>query len=364
MRKYLIDNPDKEGKGVFAISLVEQPAMESEWVALKENTIELKAINDKEQILLGVALIPDKPVYRNDNENGEYLIEFSSDAIKETAHKFLKTGMQNNATVNHDVKLGKEVVSVVESWIIEDDAKDKTRLHNITEPVGSWAVKLKVNDPDLYNQAANGNLKGISIEGLFDKTLVNLKEDDMSKQSIADAVKEGFAEAMKLFKEEPKQSDKSTQVKLGEVTLVDGQTVVSFEGEQPEAGKEATVNGDPVPVGEHKTESGQVIVVEEAGTIADVRQSETNDDETEAEREQIKKAIQEAVSNLSAQQKTELEKVKGDNKKIADVLEELSKKVDKLSETPNKSVKDKPQSVKTEDVELTRKGRILQELRN
>ena len=362
MRKYKIDNPDKAGKGVFAISLVEQPAMESEWVALKENTIELKAINDKEQILLGVALIPDKPVYRNDKENGEYLIEFSNEAIKETAHKFLKTGMQNNATVNHEVKLGKEVVSVVESWIIEDDEKDKTRLHGIREPVGSWAVKLKVNDPELYNKASTGKLKGISIEGLFDKTLVNLNNQNMDNKGIAEAVKEGFAEAMKFFKDD--QNGKKPNVQLGEVTLADGETVVSFEGETLEAGIEATVNGDPIPTGEHELESGQVIVVEEAGTIAEVREASGGDGEdVDAEKEQIKKAITEAVMNLSKEQKTELQKVKDDNKKVTEVLEELNKKVEKLSDTPNESVKNQPQKV-DENIELNRKGRLLQELRN
>lgn len=352
----------KGNKGVFAISLVEKPAMESEWVALKDEPIKLKAINDKEQMLLGVALIPNKPIYRND-ENGEYLIEFSQDAIKETAHKFITSGNQNNATVNHDIKLGKEVVNVVESWVIEDNEKDKTRLHGIKEPVGSWAVKMKVNDPNLYKMASEGKLKGISIEGLFDKQLVNLNSTNMNK-SIAEEIKNGFSEALKMFKNDtPKDDEKSEEVKLGEVTLEDGETVVTYEGEELVAGITATVNGEPIPTGKHTTSDGKVIVVEEAGTIASVSDAESDGDDAdadvEAEKDQVKKAIAEAVMNLSKEFKSEISEVK---KGYETKITELENQVEKLSNQENQSVKKEINN--QPKVELDAQGRLLQTFRN
>ena len=364
MRKYLMSKPtDKDNKGVFAISLVEAPAMESEWVALKENPIQLKAIDKKEQMLLGVALIPNKPIYRND-DNGEYLIEFTEDAVRETAYKFIRQGNQNNATVNHEIKLGKDVVNVVESWMIDDEVHDKTRIHGITEPVGSWAVKMKVNDPDLYAKAENGELKGISIEGLFDKQLVNLKTENMSKQSIAEAVKDGFAEAFKLFKNDKPETD---EVKLGSAMLKDGEKEIQYEGEELVAGVSATLDGEPVPVGEHELDNGQVIVVEEAGTIAEIKAVEENDEAEDMEKEEVKKAIAEAVMNLGKQVKEDLQKEF--DTKLSEVkqgyetkITELNSQITKLSETPNPSVQTKPQIDNT--IELTKKGRLLQSLRN
>lgn len=355
MRKYRMSKP-KGNKGVFAISLVENPAMESEWVALKEQPIKLKVVNEKEQMLLGVALIPDKPIYRND-ENGEYLIEFSSDVIKETAHKFLATGQQNNATIEHEIKLGKEVVNVVESWIIEDDVKDKTRLYGINEPVGSWVVKMKVNDPDIYKLASEGILKGISIEGLFDKELVNLKTANMSK-SIAEEIKEGFSEVLKMFK-----TEKPVEVKLGSVTLVDGETVVEYEGEELVAGINATVNGNPAPVGSHVTEGGMVIVIEEAGVIARVEEAEA-EGEVEAEKDQVKKAIVEAVMNLGKQLKKDFDLKLSEQKKVYETkITELQSKVTKLSQVENKSVKVQTQQPAS-NVPLDSTGRLLQTLRS
>lgn len=356
MRKYLIKKPtDKDNKGVFAISLVENPAMESNWVALAKSEIKLKAINESEQMLLGVALIPDKPIYRNDEQNGEYFIEFSADAIKEIAHKFIKTEKQNNITLEHAVPLPKNVVNVVESWMIEDDVHDKTRKYGINEPVGSWAIKMKVNDPEIYELAKEGELKGISIEGLFDKELINLKTENMSK-TIAEEIREGFSQALKLFKSEPKE----TVVKLGSVTLKDGEKVVEYEGEELASGVSATLDGSPVPVGEHETADGQILVVEEAGVIAEIKaMDDKEEDQVDAEKDEIKKAIAEAVMNLSKEFKTELSEVK---KGYENKITELNKKITELEEKPNPSVQTKPTF--NPEVKLNKQGRLLQSLRN
>lgn len=346
-----------EDKGVFAMSLVSNPAMESEWVALKNEPLKLKGINKKEGILLGVAMIPNKPIYRND-ENGEYLIEFSNDSIKNIAYQFVKRGNVNNSTVEHELQLGQEVVNVVESWLIEDDVHDKTRLYGINEPVGSWAVKMKVNDPDLYERASNGELKGISIEGFFDKKLVNLKEDDHMSKSIAEAIKDGFNALLNEQKE----------VKLGSATLQDGETVVEYEGETLQDGIAATVGGEPIPEGRHVTEGGMVIVVEEAGTIASVTEGEEEpEEEVDAEKEQIKSAIIEAVTSLKKEFETKLSEsiseTKAELKKEYEAqLSEQKAKIEKLSQTEQPTIK-KSINLNQSSTKLDKRGRLLQKLR-
>ena len=347
-------------KGVHTLSLVSEPAMDSQWVALKkQQPMQLKAIDKKQNILLGIAMIPDKPIYRNDEKNGEYLIEFSKDSIKKIAHEFVKRGNVNSASVEHQIKLNEQDVNVVESWLIEDDVHDKTRKFGINEPVGSWAVKMKVNDPELYKLAEQGELKGISIEGFFDKELINLnKDENMSKQTIVEAIKEGFQTLLNSEETEKKEPE----TKLGSVTLVDGETVVQFEGDEPMAGATATVNGEPVPVGRHETED-MVIVVEEAGVIASVETKEEEDeDEVDAEKEQIKSAIIEAVTSLSKQFDERFKTLEAKLSEQSKTIESQKETITKLSKTENPSAKERVNF--DTNIELNKKGRLLQSLRN
>jgi len=360
MRKYLMEfNPEDADKGVFALSLVSEPAMESEWVALKkQDYIQLKAIDEKEGVLLGVAMIPNKPIYRND-ENGEYLIEFSKDSVKNIAYEFLRRGNQNQTSLEHMVKLNEQTVNVVESWIIEDDTHDKTRLHGIKEPVGSWVVKMKVNDPELYKLASQGELTGISIEGFFDKKLINLNTD-MDKKSIVDAIKEGFQTLLSSQETEKK----AEEVKLGSVTLTDGETVVEYEGEELVAGISATVNGEPIPVGRHETENA-VIVVEEAGVIASIEEvsaEEENAEEVDAEEEQIKQAIVDALMGLSKDFDAKLERFETKLSEQSKVIESQKETITKLSNQEQPSAKEKLNF--DSNIKLNKQGRFLNSIRN
>lgn len=345
---------DDPQKGVFALSLVSEPATESHWVSLKKDSeIKLKAIDKKEQCLLGVALIPNKPIYRND-ENGEYLIEFSSDSVKNIAYEFLRRGKQNQTSLEHQVKLNEQTVNVVESWIIEDDVHDKTRKYGIKEPVGSWAVKMKVNDPKLYELAEQGELKGISIEGFFDKKLINLNTD-MSKQSIVEAIKEGFATLLN-------SQETKTEVKLGSVTLKDGETVVQFEGEELTSGISATVNGEPIPVGRHETDS-VVIVVEEAGVIASVEEMEAEaTEEVDAEKEQIKSAIIEAITQLSKDFERKFNVLETKLSEATKTIEAQKEQITKLSNVEQPSAKERVNF--DTNIKLNKQGRLLQSIRN
>jgi len=201
MKRYQILFDEQKNEGVYAISLVESPAMESTWVALKEQTVKFAEVDAERKLLLGIALIPDKPIYRND-DNGEYELMFDSQTIERVAHNFVKAGKVGNATEEHEVKLSGEQVAVVQSWIIEDDVHDKTRKFGFSKdnaPVGSWAVMMRVDDPIIYDKAKNGELKGFSIEGLFDTKLINFKTDKMNVESITKAITDGFENLVSKF---------------------------------------------------------------------------------------------------------------------------------------------------------------------
>ncbi len=188
----ILDEEDIDA-GVEAISIVESPAIESDFVALKNQEIKLAEVDKEKKILMGALLIPDKPIYRNGSE-GEYYIFFSKDTIVKASQMFLQNGNQSRSTLEHAQALNG--LTLVESWIVEDKAKDKTALYGLDVPVGTWMGSVKVNNEDVWNEYVKTNkVKGFSIEGYFADKMEAPKEaieEQMAEQllnQIKDIVK-------------------------------------------------------------------------------------------------------------------------------------------------------------------------------
>ena len=159
-----IDESD-EFSGIQAISVVENPAIEEDFIALKNQELKLAEVDKEKRILMGAALIPNKPIYRK-NEDKEYYIYFSRKTVKKASELFLMRGNQNKSTLEHQLPL--QGLSVVESWIVEDDKFDKTRKYDLNAPIGTWMVSVKVNNDEVWNDfVKTGKVKGFSIEGYF-----------------------------------------------------------------------------------------------------------------------------------------------------------------------------------------------------
>lgn len=169
----LILNEEDILAGVEAISIVESPAIEEDFIALSKEPIELAEVDKEQQILMGAALVPNKMIYRRNNDK-EYHVFFSKETIRKVAELFLTKGNQNKATLEHQIQLSG--LSVVESWIVEDEVHDKSRKYGMSVPKGTWMVSMKVYNKDVWNEyVKTGKVKGFSIEGYFaDK--VNMSE--------------------------------------------------------------------------------------------------------------------------------------------------------------------------------------------
>jgi len=174
---------ENEAIGIEAISVVEYPAIEEDFVALKREDIKLAEVDKEKRILMGAALIPNKPIYRRSDDH-EYYIYFSRDTVRKASELFFINGNQNKSTLEHQMPL--TGLSVVESWIVEDKEKDKSRMYDMDMPIGTWMVSMKVlNDDIWHNYVKTGKVKGFSIEGYFadkaerpkDKTI----KDDLAR---------------------------------------------------------------------------------------------------------------------------------------------------------------------------------------
>jgi hypothetical protein len=181
----VIDDKDKLS-GIDAVSVVQSPAIEENFIYLSKHEIELKEVDAEKRILMGAALIPDKQIFRR-NEKEEYYIFFSKDTVRQASELFLMNSNQNNATYEHEQKL--KGLSVVESWIIEDSKTDKSRLYNFDLPVGTWMISMKVNNDDVWKDVKDGKVKGFSIEGYFaDKLEMSLQ--DAEEQELINKIVE------------------------------------------------------------------------------------------------------------------------------------------------------------------------------
>jgi len=151
--------------GVEAISVVENPAIEEDFIALNSDIIELQKVDDEKKLLLGALLIPNKPIYRRNGED-EYYIYFSKDTVLKASQMYLMNGNQNKATMEHQYEING--LSLVESWIVEDEVHDKSRKYGMNVPVGTWMGAIKVNNTEVWEQfVKTGKVKGFSIEGYF-----------------------------------------------------------------------------------------------------------------------------------------------------------------------------------------------------
>ena len=175
---------DEEAIGVEAISVVENPAIESDFIALNNQEIKLAEINKEKRLLMGALLIPKKPIYRKSGED-EYYIFFSEKTIAKASQLYLQNGNQSEATLEHKDQL--KDLTLVESWIVEDKQKDKTALYGLDVPVGTWMGSVKVENDEIWNNyVKTGKVKGFSIEGYFadkmERPNEKLKEDLEEKQ--------------------------------------------------------------------------------------------------------------------------------------------------------------------------------------
>ena len=197
--------------GIQAISVVESPAIEEDFVALKEEArVELKTIDKEKRILMGAALIPNKPIYRRNGED-EYYIYFSQDTVRKASELFFINGNQNKATLEHQMDV--QGTSVVESWIIEGE-QDKSRMYGMNLPVGTWMVSMKILNDELWEgYVKSGKVKGFSIEGYFvDK--VEASKHTISEEELQEAEAEEQLNAIKAIIKNDLRTKKGKRTEL------------------------------------------------------------------------------------------------------------------------------------------------------
>ena len=152
--------------GVEALSWVESTIKKYEEMNV-ETELSFSVFNNEQRLLLGPAMIPDKMIIRRNEITGEiYYVYFTAETIKKLQQKFMQEKLLDKTNIEHGRKF-LNGVDVVESWIVEDQTKDKQQVFGMNYPKGTWMVSVKVNDDATWGKVKDGKLKGFSVQGYF-----------------------------------------------------------------------------------------------------------------------------------------------------------------------------------------------------
>jgi len=176
MKLYELTVEDENVDEVFAISLVENPAIESNFVYFDKEEIRFASISDEKRIVIGPILIPDKKILRVDAAGEPYEVYFTKDTVAKLAQNYLMKKYQNQSTLEHEGKI--KDVTLVESWVKESKLNDKSNIYGLSLPVGSWVGMFKINNDKIWNDyVKTGKVKGFSIEGAFEHQLIKASQE-------------------------------------------------------------------------------------------------------------------------------------------------------------------------------------------
>ena len=344
----VIDIDDESG--VTAIALVDQPAIESNWMAFSKQSEYKFAVKDEDKrIIEGYFMVADLLIPRIGEHGEKFFVKFSAKTIEAIREKQSRLGMTNNFNLMHDPKQIADGVFMLDNLIIDNERGKVAPKEFEKVPNGSLWGSAKVDNDEIWEQIKAGEFRGFSVEGMFkqlepvsmDEDLINKLretiqdfeksiEDNVqlsNKQTIDNMSKETLDKVKKLiFGEEIVVTPTEViEIKLMSMELADG-TMINIEPAL-EVGAMVTVEVEgvvaPIPNGEYPLADGTIITISE-GAISDIKEVEAEEEEameTEATtpvetvtEAKIRKIIEstETVFAKVATLETELENVKAE----------------------------------------------------
>lgn len=260
----------------YAISMVESPAIESDFVALaeqKEEKVQAFLESEERHMVYGAALIPEKEIYRNNGEQ-EFYVSFTKESIEKMSQDFMKNYRQNEVTLDHEEMASD--ITITESWLVEDPYKDKANALGINVPQGTWMVGMKVNQIDVWERVKSGELKGFSVESMISLEEFNkindknniMEIDEMSFwNKMKDTLSEVFTSLSMSKKDEAQTEENEVEaikaeleenaqptVEPSEPTKVDEPTVTEPTVETPKVDEPSEPTVDEPNVDEPKAD--------------------------------------------------------------------------------------------------------------
>ena len=338
-----IDPTDFE-TGLNAISLVEYPAVEVDFLAFaKEESAVLQFADEERHIITGIALLADTPIYRIAPDGTEYYVRFTKDCIRQLVEKYFKFGLTNSVNIEHKDNQFVDGVTMLESYII-DKERGICPSEFASAPDGSWVVSYKVSNLDVWNKIKSGEVKGFSVQGLFRIIETKLEMNSNKTEEVDKFYKEENLENSEhqnknniSLMSKLKEKIKALLMQYAAVSTDKGNLI--YNTDMLEVGSEVFVedeNGENVPAadGEYILEDGRTVVVTE-GKVTEIKEKE----EAPAEPE-MKPEEEQMVDEMPAEPETpaepempaENEKVTALEERVATLEAQLADVIAKLAE--------------------------------
>jgi hypothetical protein len=184
----LVISDDSQELTIDAISLVSSPAIEEDFVFFgkEKNNLTLAKVDEEKRMLVSPALIPNKQIYRYDaNTDSDYYVYFSKETVAQAAALYLKHNNHHKATYQHEDRVSG--VLTIESWIKEGE-QDKSNLYNFDLPIGTWFVKMKIENNELWSRIKSGEIRGLSIEGYFVDKMQSMASQQPTNEDVLTAL--------------------------------------------------------------------------------------------------------------------------------------------------------------------------------
>ncbi|NDV69282.1 XkdF-like putative serine protease domain-containing protein [Dysgonomonas sp. 25] len=271
----LIDENLEDETGIYAISFVDCPANEVDFVALSQQMQPLHLNRDEQkQVLTGVVLKPDQLIYRNSPTMGEHYIRFSAEQIRKIAQKMMRTGIALTTTT-HQHAQPLQGNYLTELWIVEDPERDKSRALGFDDlPQGTLMCSYKIEDRNYWDeQVMAGHVKGFSLEGLFNQEIAlnkhqinsKNKKRKMNNRKQKKTLLRRIAHLLLGIEDVKKRDTTDSGEPFIIFILADGKEVyVDQDGF-------ATMDEEQMPAGEHKLANGNLLVIDEKGDLVETR---------------------------------------------------------------------------------------------
>ena len=280
-------------QGMYKISLVDQPAIEENFIYFSKQSIEMFA-NDEKREVVGPIMIPNKQILRQSAENGFYYVRFTEDTIREIMYNYSKKGLFNEFGIQHENDTTDVVM--LEIWMKESD-NDKSKDYGFELPNGTVFVKAKIESDELLNAIKDGEINGFSIEIAANITPTN--KEEMTEFSFAKELGklEAQFEAMtNKFQERIEGLESENEILLSALT--------SFE--EKFAGVE-DLKAAVEMIQKHIESMGDMAKEEDEEEIARHEEEEKEDEMKEEEKYEATEEVTEEVAKVEENFKTEEE---------------------------------------------------------
>jgi hypothetical protein len=173
---YKLQIDEQKGKLVYRISLVESPAVESEFIYFNSNK-EQFAKDDEKKEIIGIAMKCDTIIPRNG-----YDVVFTKEEVRKIAQSYFKNGFQNSTNIEHA-----EIPAncyIFQSYIVDSSLGINPPKQIKDSKDGDWIVGMKCEDDTTWKMIKDGTIKGFSIEGMFEREIFSKIEEEVTNQRL------------------------------------------------------------------------------------------------------------------------------------------------------------------------------------